>query len=163
MADESEIEEEFWRELKDSPILMLGLDGIRQGRSQPMTAFFEETRAPLWFFSSTDSDLARHVADELAGRPAIASFVGKGHELFASLHGTLAIERDASIIDRFWDDRVADWYPGGRQDPKLVILRLDADSARIWLSTSDLAAPIRRLFGKSSQDAVARRVAEVLL
>jgi len=163
LASDVEIEARFWRELRDSPVVMLGLDGVAEGRSQPMTAFFEGERAPLWFFSSSEAELARQVADEMTGRPAIASFSAKGHDLFASLHGRLSIERDAILIDRFWDDRVANWYADGRHDPKLLLLRLDADSARIWLNAWDFAAPIRRLFGRRPHEAVRSRVAEVLL
>jgi len=163
MASDVEIEARFWRELRDSPVVMLGIAGFSEGRSQPMTAFFADQRAPLWFFSSSEAELARHVADEMTGRPAIASFSAKGHDLFASLHGRLSIERDPVIVDRFWNDRVADWYARDRHDPRLLLLRLDADSARIWLNEWDFVAPIRRLFGQRPQQAARARVAEVLL
>jgi general stress protein 26 len=163
MATEAEIEGKFWRELRTSPIVMLGLDGVDEGRSQPMTAFFEDEQAPLWFFSSSDTALAEHVASQGADQPAIASFTARGHDLFASIHGTLSVERDPAIIDRFWDGRIADWYERGRNDPKLVVLRLDADQARIWLSAFDFSTPIRRLLGQRLQAAYAGKVAEVLL
>lgn len=163
MADAAEIERKFWTELRSSPFMMIGLDGIDDGRSQPMTAFFEGNHDPLWFFTSNDSGLASHIASNSGNHQAIASFTASGHDLFASLHGTLEIERDTSIIDRFWNAKVAEWYAGGRDDPKLVLLRLDADQARIWLGASRFTAPIRRLFGKSPRKGYSDDIAEVLL
>ena len=163
MADEADIERRFWSELRASPFVMLGLDGIDEGKSQPMTAFFEQDADPFWFFTSIESGLADHVAHRSGHHQAIASYTAKGHDLFASLHGRLEIERDSEVIDRFWNNRIGAWYDGGRHDPKLVVLRLDADHARIWLGASSFAAPIRRLFGQNPRDAYAGNVAEVLL
>jgi len=163
MADEAEIERKFWNELGGSPFVMLGLDGVGDGKSQPMTAFFDHGRSPLWFFTSANSALAEHVMDERERHQAIANFTAKGHDLFASLHGVLSVERDSRVIDRFWNRNIAAWYERGREDPNLTVLRLDADHARIWLGASSFAAPIRRLFGQKPQDAYAGKVAEVLL
>lgn len=163
MADDAEIERRFWAELRSSPFMMLGLDGVEDGRSQPMTAFFDDGRAPIWFFTSTDSSLADHIARNSGRHYAIASFTSKGHDLFASLHGVLALESDPTVVERFWNTQVGAWYDGGRDDPKLVMLRLDADQARIWLSASSFAVPIRRLFGQNPREVYADRIAEVLL
>jgi hypothetical protein len=42
VADDGEIEDKFWKALKDSPFLMLGIEGARDGETQPMTAQFED-------------------------------------------------------------------------------------------------------------------------
>ena len=38
MADDADIEREFWKELKTGPFFMLGIDGERGAATQPMTA-----------------------------------------------------------------------------------------------------------------------------
>lgn len=161
MADDAAIEAKFWKALTASPIVMLGLNGTRDGKSQPMTAFFEQAHDPLWFYTSTDNALYEAVRDSRQHH-AIASYTGKGHDLFASLHGMLDIEEDRAVVDRFWNRDIAAWYEGGRSDPRLAMLRLDADSARIWLGASAIVAPIRRLLGKNPRD-YAGKVTEVLM
>lgn len=163
MADEVEIERKFWKELRSSPFMMLGLDGERDGASQPMTAFFDNETGPLWFFTSRDHDLVQNVADRTTGSRAIATYVGKGHNLFASIHGALIVDNDPSMIDRYWSDMISAWYEGGRADPKLVLLRFDVEFAKIWLGESHFATPLRRLFGKNPQISYPDRVAEVSL
>ena len=62
MASDREIEEKFWKELKSSPFLMLGIEGERDGATQPMTANFDDEdrgSGRLWFFTANDHDLAR--------------------------------------------------------------------------------------------------------
>lgn len=160
MADDAKIEARFWKDLKSSPVMMLGIAEARDGHGQPMTAMFEDDHGPIWFFTASDTGLARSVSQS---ERAMAHFSSKGHDLFATLHGTLSLERDDAVIDRFWNSHIAQWYEGGRTDPKLRVLRLDAESATIWLNESNFTAGIQRLFGKDPKVAYKDKVAEVAL
>ena len=162
MASDQEIKELFWKELKASPFLMLGIDGERGAATQPMTAYFDEEESPLWFFTANDHDLVR--ALDGSGR-AIAAFASKGHDIFASLRGRLSIANDPAAIDRLWNPVVEQWYEGGKSDPKLTLLRLDVEDAKIW--KSDLGGFIRpainKLFGRKPETGEHEKVAEVSL
>jgi len=48
MADDRKIEEKFWDALKDSPFIMLGIEGAREGATQPMTVQFEDEDRDCW-------------------------------------------------------------------------------------------------------------------
>jgi general stress protein 26 len=164
MADEREIEQKFWRELKDSPFLMLGIEGARDGATQPMTAVFEDEdreAGTLWFFTARDHDLARAMGPSSR---AIAAFAGKGHGLFASLRGSLAAAQDTATIERLWNPVIAQWYEG-KDDPKLLLLRFDLDDAKIWLSDVEgfLKPAFNKLFGRKPEAGMERKVAEVSL
>jgi general stress protein 26 len=52
------------------------------------------------------------------GDRAIATFASKGHDLFATLHGSVSLDNDRAVIDRLWNRFVAAWYEGGKDDPK---------------------------------------------
>lgn len=54
---------------------------------------------------------------------------GKG---YLSLAGTAAITRDQAKIDELWSKSVEAWFPEGRDDPSVALLRVDADSAEYW-------------------------------
>ena len=81
------------------------------------------------------------------GSRAIATFASKGHDLFATLHGRLTVDTDRAVVDRLWNRYVAAWYEGGRDDPKLALLRMDPESAQIWLDGSSLVAGIKIMLG----------------
>lgn len=162
MTSDTDIEQVFWKALKDSPVLMLGLDGERGAATQPMTAFYERETAPFWFFTANDHDLTRALDQ---GDRAIAAFAAKGHGIFASIRGRLSLDNDPDTIDRLWNPVVSQWYEGGKSDPKLALLRLDVDDAKIW--KSDLAGFIRpainKLLGRKPESGEHEEVAEVSL
>ena len=54
----------------------------------------------------------------------------------ATVHGRLSIDNDRATIDKLWNRYVAAWFEGGKDDPKLALLRLDAERAEIWVDAS---------------------------
>ena len=160
MPDTQEMEARFWKALAADRIVMLGLDGVEDGHARPMSAQVEGDRGPIWFFTSTDSAIVRLLPK---GDRAIATFASKGHDLFATIHGTLSRDDDRAVIDRLWNRYVAAWYEGGKDDPKLALLRLDAETAEIWLDASSLLAGIKMLFGADPKADYKDKVARVTL
>jgi len=164
MTDDRDISDKFWSELKDSPFVMLGIDGMRDGATQPMTANFEDEdreRGVLWFFTAKDHDLTRAMGQS---NRAIGSFSAKGHGLFASLRGTLELVNDPPTIDRLWSPIVAEWYEG-KDDPKLALVRFDVENVKIWLSDVEgfLKPAFNKLFGRKPEAGMKEKVAEVSL
>lgn len=160
MPTDTEIEKKFWDELNDSPFVMLGLEGTRDGATQPMTACFENNSSPLWFFTSKDNDIVTALE---ASNNGIASYAAKGHDLFASIRGTLSIDDDRATIDRLWSPVIAEWYEHGKDDPKLALLRLDVEDAKVWLSdiSGFLKPALNRLLGRKPESGMNEKVAEV--
>lgn len=142
MTDTRELEARFWKHLDDDRTLMLGADGIAP---RPMTAIAEDERAPLWFFTSSDTDLGRQL-DTAPAVDAVASFAAKDHALFAMLTGRLVADNDRAVIDRLWNPFIAAWFTG-KDDPKLRLLRMDASEAHVWLNENSMLAGIKLLLG----------------
>jgi general stress protein 26 len=164
MADDREIEDKFWDALEGSPFLMLGVEGARDGATQPMTVQFDdEDRAAgvLWIFTANDHDFTRAMGQS---NRAIGAYSAKGHDLFASLRGTLAIVNDPATIDRLWNPIVAEWYEG-KDDPKLALVRFDVEDAKIWLSDVEgfVKPVLNKLLGRKPEAGMKEKVAEVSL
>jgi general stress protein 26 len=164
MAETQEIEEKFWKSLKGSPFIMLGVEGARDGATQPMTVNFEDADRDaglLWIFTAKDHDLTRAIGQS---NRAIGSYSAKGHDLFASLRGTLQIVNDRATIDRLWSPVVAEWYEG-KNDPKLALVRFDVEDAKIWLSDLEgfLKPAFNKLLGRKPEAGIKEKVAEVEL
>lgn len=158
MASEAEIEEKFWEALKDSPFMMLGVEGTRDGATQPMTAQFDEGQGPLWFFTARDHDVVAALGQS---DQAIAAYASKGHDLYASVRGRLHAEEDPAVIDRFWNPVAAQWYEG-KDDPKLIMLRLEIDSVKVWLSDLGgfLRPALNKLIGRKPEEGSEQKMAE---
>ena len=158
MSTDTEIEARFWKSLKSDMTVMLGLVGRDGGQAQPMTAQLDEDhegKGPIWFFTAKDVDLVKAMGD---GSAAMLHFAAKGHDLFASVEGRLAPDNDRDMIDRLWNPFVAAWFEGGKDDPKLQLLRFDPDRGQIWLNGNSMVAGIKMLLGidpkKDYQDKV---------
>jgi general stress protein 26 len=158
MPTPQELEAKFWKALKSDMTMMLGLAGKDDGHTRPMTAQIESDHGPIWFFAATDTALVRQLGQ---GCRAIATFVSKGHDLFATVHGSLRVDNDRAVIDRLWNQYVAAWYGRGKEDPKLALLRLDPDKAEIWLDASSVVAGIRLLLGADPKEEYKDKVAKV--
>jgi general stress protein 26 len=160
MTNAEDLQAKFWKALHADRTMMLGLDGVEDGHARPMAAQAEGDKGPIWFFTSTENGIVEQLG---AGNRAIATFVDKGHHLFATVNGTLDLHNDPATIDRLWNPFVAAWYPGGKADPKLRLLRLDADAAEIWLNDSTLFAGLKMLLGADPKADYKEKVATVTL
>jgi len=162
MADDRDIEDQFWGALEDSPFVMLGLHEARESAMQPMTARFEDEdreRGCIWFFTAKDHDLTRAMGQD---NRAVASFAAKGHGLFASLRGRLVLDNNRNDVDRLWNAIVSQWYEG-KDDPKLALLRFELEDAKIWQSDLGgfLTPAFNKLFGRKPEAGMKDKVAEV--
>ena len=139
--DPQDLLDRFWRDLSDLRTGMLGLATEHEGHAQPMTAHFEGQHGPLFFYAHRNSRIVQ-AADH--SQAAVFHYVGRKHDLYACVHGDVVSVDDRAVVDRFWSEEVARWYPQGRADADLAVLRFTPYSAQIWLP-SDGAEP--KLFG----------------
>lgn len=162
MPNPQELQKKFWKALDSDRTLFLGLDGVADGHAQPMTAL-RDTDAdggPIWFFTTRDNGVVQAMRE---GHRAMAHFASKGHDLWATLHGNLVLDHDRATVERLWNPFVAAWYEGGKDDPRLQLIRLDAERAQIWLNENSLFAGVKLLFGADPKRDYQDKVAEVSL
>ena len=160
---EYKLESKLWKAIKSDRTLMLGLAGVEEGHSQPMTAQVlhdEDERGPIWFFTSKDNDLVKSLAQN---HRAVMHFSSKGHDLFGSVHGELTLDNDRQVIDELWNSFIAAWFEGGKDDPKLQLIRLDPEHAQVWLNENNLWAAVKLLLGKDPKNEYKDKVGNVRL
>ncbi|WP_310469093.1 pyridoxamine 5'-phosphate oxidase family protein [Sphingomonas sp.] len=157
------LEKKLWEELEDSRFVMLGLHGVDDDFTRPMTAQVDRPKdadddqpGKIYFFAAHSEDLVKGLAKS---NKAIATFAAKDHKLFASIHGKLVLDQDRAVIERLWNPIIASWYKDGKDDPDLALIRFDADKADVWEAATGAtlkAAALKMLFnidpGKEHQD-----------
>lgn len=137
---EKKLREEFWKAFEDSPFIMIRRE-IAGGHAEPMTAQLDrDAHHTIWFYTSRDNRIA-------AGGPAMAQFSSKGHDVFACLAGTLVEETDVARIDKHWSKQVEAWFEGGRQDPRMMMLRFEIAEAEVWTADPGLLGTFKLLTG----------------
>jgi general stress protein 26 len=140
MADREELKKDLWKKMTDSPFVMIGLTGSGE-HSEPMTVQLDKDQVDtLWFFIGKDNRLA-------GGGDAMAQFVSKGHDFFACMSGTARIDNDRGMIDKLWSNQAEAWFPGGKNDPNLALLRFDIADAELWETDMSLSGKLKMVFG----------------
>ncbi len=161
MATPQELTEKFWKSLHSDRTFMLGVDGAENGHFRPMTAITEhEHTGPIWIFTATDTAVAKAVKD--MKKRAMAAYSAKGHDLFATIHGTVERDMDRGMIEKLWNPFVAAWFEG-KDDPKLALLRFETQRGEIWLNENSLFAGVKMLFGADPKEEYQDKVAKVAL
>lgn len=127
--DPAELREQLFHEIKKRRTGMLGLVGA--DHMQPMTAFCEEGGGPIWFYCRKDNDL---ISQSAGGKPAMMCLVTGDDSFIACIGGTLQEDYDRERIARFWNPVAGAWFPDGKDDPNLTLLRLDPVDAQVWVS-----------------------------
>ena len=159
MSNPAELEAKFWKALKSDRTMMLGISGVQEGHARPMTAQLEgDEGGPIWFFTASDNDLVKQLRGNAR---AVATFASRGHDVFAAVHGSLSVDTDRAVVDRLWNRFVAAWYEGGKDDPKLRLLRLDPDQGQVWADASSLVAGVKMLLGIDPKKEYRDKVAKV--
>ncbi len=121
----NDILQTMWKKFADSPYIMIGLNK-NADHSVPMHAQLDKNaNGHFWFYTTTNNRIAE-------GGKATAQFASKEHDLFACFIGKLVEETDQEVITRYWSKQVEAWYPQGRNDPKLKMLRFELDNTEIW-------------------------------
>jgi len=145
MSDTKELKDKFWVALADSPFVFLSRDSEPHG-AVPMTAQLDkDANSAIWFFTGRDHDLA-------SGGASTATFTSKDHQMFARFSGVLTEEASRERIDQFWSPIIEAWFPKGKNDPNLLLLRMDLGQAEIWNSDLGFVDNIKMLLGFDSRD-----------
>ncbi len=151
-----EIRDKFWKKLADSPFVMLEIDGDHDSAA-PMTAQLDkDANHAIWFFTGRNKGYARM-------GPAVANFASKGHDLFARFDGTLVEETSRERLDAMWSQMIEAWFPGGKDDPNLLMLRMELGNAKIWDSDLGLIGEAKMFLGMDARKEAQGHVAETAL
>lgn len=156
MTDVHEVRQHMWEKMAKSPVLMVKLRGS-DDHAEPMTAQLDEDAdGKFWFYTRKENRLA-------SGGAAMAQFVSKDHKIFACIMGNLVEETDPAVIGKYWSDVVEAWFPGGKNDPDLTMLRFELEDAEIWESDESALGYFKMLTGRKAKGEEVGRHVETAL
>lgn len=137
MATATEKRDQLRRLMKGIDIAMFttyGEDGFPVSRPLS-TQEAEFDGRVLWFFVRRSS---AKVA-EIARNPRVnVAYASQDRNVYLSVAGTAAVVDDPARIDQFWNDAMKAFFPGGRTDPDLVLIRVAVHTVEYWDGPSTL-------------------------
>lgn len=98
-------------------------------RSRPMTTQKPDDSGDLWFFSDKDSAKVFEIENE---RQVNLSYSDVDDQEYVSVSGTAKVVDDKQKIDELWNMGARAWYPDGKDDKRLTLIRVRIDYAEYW-------------------------------
>jgi general stress protein 26 len=123
--------------LKDAHIAMMATrseGGAMHAR--PMGTNHAEFDGDLWFLT----ELSSEKVDEIEAHPEVLlTYADTGKQNYVSLSGTGQVIRDRATIEKHWFEPARAWFPKGKDDPNLGVIKVTVDLAEYWDSPSSTA------------------------
>jgi general stress protein 26 len=95
--------------------------------ARPMAVASVEGTNTVWFVSSIDSPKA----DEIREDPRVSATFQKERK-FVALSGRGELVRDRAKIDALWKETWRLWFPNGKNDPSIALIRVNVEDAEFW-------------------------------
>ena len=74
---------------------------------------------------------------EIAKLPKVKlSFADPDNQRYVSVSGTAQLIRDQKKIEELWKPEFKIWFPEGKDDPEIALLRVNLEKAEYWDSPS---------------------------
>ncbi len=100
-------------------------DGSLRGR--PMALAEAQPDGTLWF--ATDRNSTKVDELEKDGHVVVTM---QSKTKFVSLSGKAAVIDDRAKLSQLWKVEWKVWFPGGKDDPNIVLLRVDGTAGEYW-------------------------------
>lgn len=126
-------QEQLLEHLKGARCVMLGTPHA-DAHMQPMSPQVCMDDKAIFFYSDNTSHLGRAVLE----KPGFVHMCLVEKDYQACVKGYLITHKDRDTIDKFWNPVVSAWYPDGKTDPKLMMLKFVPHDASIWASDKNI-------------------------
>jgi len=117
--------------IKDIDFCMLTtIDEAGDPHSRPMSSNGDiDHDGDLWFFTNASS----HKVTEVAQTPKVnVSFADPDNQRYVSITGVAQLIRDRQKIDELWRPEFKLWFPKGKDDPDVALLKVNLEKGEYW-------------------------------
>ena len=117
--------------IKDIDFCMLTtIDEEGDPHSRPMSSNGDiDPSGDLWFFTNASA----HKVNEVANSPKVnVSFADPDNQRYVSVTGIAQLVRDRQKIDELWRPEFKMWFPKGKEDPEVALLRVTLEKGEYW-------------------------------
>ena len=105
--------------------------------SRPLQTLEFDEGGELVFFTAADS---RKIDELTQNHDVNLAYANPGKQIYVSIRGTVRIDRDRATIDALWSPVQKIFFPAGKDDPNLVVLRVRVRDAAYWESAGNFVA-----------------------
>lgn len=122
-------------------------------RSRPMGTQEAEFDGDLWFLTSVDTAKVPEIRHD---QNVNVSYADSGSHRYVSVTGKALILDDKAKIEEFWQPIYKAYFPEGKDDPKLRVLKINVEKAEYWDSPGGIIPTVigfaRAMLGDENAD-----------
>jgi general stress protein 26 len=101
--------------------------------SRPMTTLEIDANGDVWFFTNRNTKIG---GDTDRGEAVTLIYSDPKNNTYLSVSGNAAIVESEQKKEELWNPMSKAWFPEGKDDPNLVVLKVTTEEAAYWDSTS---------------------------
>ncbi len=122
--------QKVWELIKDIRIALMVTTGDGgQMRGRPMAAMNKDFDGTLWFASREGAPKLGEIADNTH---VLLAYSEPKSQNYVSVAGNATLTRDSAKVKALWSEPMRVWFPKGPDDPDIVLIRVDVESAEYW-------------------------------
>ncbi|MGF7217564.1 general stress protein 26 [Spirosoma lacussanchae] len=110
--------------------MMTTVDEEGHLQSRPMAVLQMDEDGTLWFFTQKTSPKVDQI--EQHDRQVNIAFANVSDADYVSISGTAEEFHDQAKIDELWNPQAKAWFPNGKDDPNLTLLKVHTRMAEYW-------------------------------
>lgn len=123
--DEGEHLYDLLRDFDTAMLITRAADGHLHAR--PMAVAELRADADAYFVTDIGSP---KIAEIDADADVLLTF--QSARQYAAVYGRVNVVQDRQLIDRLWKEAWQVWFPRGKSDPSIALLRFDAERGEFW-------------------------------
>lgn len=97
--------------------------------TRPMANIEVDINGSCWFFTNKNSDIISDIEKDSRVHLVFSNPV---KESYLDLRGCASIQYDRQSIEDKWNPIVKAWFPEGKDDPELCLIKVKTDEAHYW-------------------------------
>jgi general stress protein 26 len=127
----------LWELIKDIKFAMLTTRDFGGAlRSRPMVTQQADFDGSLWFFNRVESPKSEEIEQD---SDVCISYVDHDFSHFVSVTGLASLVRDQNKINELWRPSLEEWFPKGKDDPSVTLIKVRVVSGECWRGPSNRA------------------------
>ncbi|MCC9167027.1 pyridoxamine 5'-phosphate oxidase family protein [Pontibacter harenae] len=116
--------------IKDIDIAMMTTqDEDGSLRSRPMRTSETKADGTMWFFTGYHSGKSEELKHD---SHVNLSFANTSDQTYISVSGRATLTKDKAKIDELWNPALKAWFPEGKEDPNVGLIKVTIDKAEYW-------------------------------
>lgn len=83
----------------------------------------------IWFFTGYESGKSHEIKKDAHVN---LSYAKPSDNLYVSVSGKASLTKDKAKIDELWNPAMKAWFPDGKDDPNIGLIKVTIDKAEYW-------------------------------